>query len=103
MEVFVIVTHYMNGIGESGVFASMGDANAHIAKQQMGGDPMVVKCNVVGELDDKSTVFTASTYDHSNDIHNFKGVFGNFEQAKIAAGEKGLVLNRTVQLPSNHG
>ena len=96
MEVFVLITHYMNGVQESGVFASFQDAESHLAENQIGGNPEVIKCNVIGELTESNTVFTASSYDRSSDMHDFQGVYGSYDQAKKSAGDKGLVLNRAI-------
>lgn len=96
MEVFVLITRYMNGVQESGVFASFQDAGSHLVENKIGGRPEVIRCNVIGELTENNTVFTASSYDLSNDIHNFQGVYGSYDLAKNSVGDKGLVLSRTI-------
>lgn len=96
MEVFVVLTHYENGIQESGVFASKSDAVSYIAKKRIGGSPIVVNHNVVGNIEKENTVFTASQYDRPLDGYNFVGIYGNYDQAKKVAGDKGLVLNREI-------
>jgi hypothetical protein len=93
VDVFVILTHYMGGVQHyGGVFASMSAAQDHLVKNEIGGNPQIVKTSVIGPVDERGNVYIASTYDPSLDIHNFLGVYGSFEDADSAAGDGGLAL-----------
>lgn len=99
MEVFLVLTHYMQGIQEEGVFLTREAAEANIKSRGVGGNPKVVHAFVRGRRSDDGPlqeVFTASTYDRALDIHYFEGVYFNYEDAKIAAGKDGLKLTRTL-------
>jgi hypothetical protein len=96
MEVFVVISRYMQGIQEAGVFRTRQEAEQHIRSAGVGGSPSVQMASVVGELADPAKVFTASQYDASTDLHDFVGVFGSYESAKQAAGSRGLVLGRAL-------
>jgi len=61
----------------------------HYQKEEGGEiEPRVV----IGEITDPNKVFVANEYHSGDDLHWFVGLYGNFELAKKAAGERGLVL-----------
>jgi hypothetical protein len=98
MNVFVVVTYYMDGIQGEQVFASAKAAELYLANRaEKSGRPQVEERAVIGRLENPNFVFTAATYDRAYDTHNFKGVYGNYDDAKKAAGEKGLVLSRSLE------
>lgn len=97
MEVFLVLTHYMHGIQEEGVFLTREAAEANIKKRGGGGNPQVDRAFVRGRRSADSplkTVYTASTYDRTLDVHHYEGVYFNYEDAKNAAGKDGLKLTR---------
>jgi len=86
----------MGGIQDEAVFSSMEKVNQYLESRGSEGSPKVVEAQVRGELEEPNKVFTASWYDRPLDIHNFQGIYGSYEEAKKAAGERGLVLNRGI-------
>ncbi|MDA3926398.1 MAG: hypothetical protein PF904_17045 [Kiritimatiellae bacterium] len=96
MKVYAIVVHYMNGSDAVAVFSTLETANKYLERHDDGGSPEIVEKQVQGELEEENKVFIAHSYDKVFDIHNFVGVYFNFEEANKAAGEKGLVLNMII-------
>ncbi len=96
-RVFVVVTHYMGGSAAEQVFSSDKAAQTYIInRNDEGGSPTVQEFSVQGIMKDKGYVFTAGSYDPSNDIHNLIGIYGNFDDAYKAAGEQGEVLQKEI-------
>ena len=77
MKVYVVVTKYMGGTQDEAVFSSMEKVNQYLESRGSEGSPEVLEDQVRGELEDPNTVFTASLYDRSLDIHNFQGIYGS--------------------------
>ena len=96
MKVYVIVTRYMNGIQDEAVFSTLENAQEYLDSRGTEGTPGIIDEYVRGETEEDNKVFTASWYDRSSDTHNFEGVYGTYDGAKKAAGEKGQVLSRGV-------
>jgi hypothetical protein len=96
MRVFVVVTRYMHGIQDEAVFSSMANANSYLNTRGSEGSPDILDEDIRGEMQEGNKVFTASTYDPSMDVHFYEGVYGSYESAKQAAGEKGQVLTRVI-------
>lgn len=94
MKVYVVVTRYMGGVQDEAVFSSMQLARKYLLQRDSQGIPNAFETEVRGDVKEPSKVFTASWYESSSDIHHFDAVYGSFEQAKKAVGEKGLVLTR---------
>lgn len=96
MKVYVVVTKYMGGVQDEAVFSSMQLARKYLSQRDSQGAPDVLETEVRGKIEEPDKVFTASWYERSLDIHHFDAVYGSFEHAKHAAGEKGSVLARVV-------
>jgi hypothetical protein len=94
MRVFVVVTHYMFGLQGERVFSSSQSARDYISQREDGnnGRPEVVEFQVQGEMEKEDVVYTSAWYDAPNDIHHLSGVYGNYDDARAAAGEQGLAL-----------
>lgn len=86
----------MFGLQDEGVFSSIENAQRYIKTRGPKGKPEVIQTNILGDMEEPNKIFTASWYDRPHDIHHFKGVYGTYEEAKKAAGEQGLVLNREI-------
>jgi len=52
---------------------------------------------VIGEITDADHVFVADEYHSGEDLHWFVGLYGNFELAKQAAGERSAVRQVKLQ------
>ncbi|MEX0739032.1 MAG: hypothetical protein WD071_06805 [Pseudohongiella sp.] len=96
MNIYVIVTRGMGGSHDEAVFSSRSLAQQYLSQRDSQGDPNIVDIEVRGNIEEPNKVFTASWYERASDIHHFDGVYGSFEGAKKAAGEKGLVLGRVL-------
>ena len=97
MQVFVVVNFYMYGKEAEKIFSSKEAALAYINnRKEKGGDPKIEEFSVKGEIEDNSFVYTAASYDRYHDIHYLEGIYGNFDEAKKAAGKHGLVLRREI-------
>jgi len=96
MQVYVVVSRYMVGVQDCAIYDNRESALKHIEGNEIGGNPDVIKLEVFGELEKDNHVFTSSYYDPSHDSHILEGIYGNYENAKSASGEKGLVLGRDI-------
>lgn len=96
MQVYVVVSRYMFGVQDCAIYDNRKSALKHIEDNEIGGNPDVIKSEVFGDLEKDNHVFTASYYDPSHDVHILEGIYGNYEQAKSASGENGLVLDRDI-------
>lgn len=97
MQVFVVVTCYMHGIQDERVFFSWESANRYVSERGQEGNPNIIEFSVIGEMEDPGKVYTASWYDRDNDANHLQGVYGNFEQAKQATGERCPVRTHSVE------
>lgn len=67
-------------------------ANEHLAKGVFGATPRVVELDVNCTQLDPNVVYVAQTYNRAMDIHDFEGVYGNYDSALHASGPKGQPL-----------
>jgi hypothetical protein len=96
MKVYVVITRYMFGVQDEAVFSSVDNAQQYLASRNRKGSPEVVEEHIRGDMESPNTVYSASWYDKSSDIHHYEGVYGTFKDAKKAAGQQGLVLTRVI-------
>lgn len=96
LKVFVVVSRYMRGVQDCAVYSNRKSAEQHIKDNGIGGNPDVIESEVFGEIEKEDVVYSASYYDEPNDIHILEGIYGSYAQAKSAAGDRGLVLNRKI-------
>lgn len=96
MKVHVVLANAMGGVQYCGAFASSPDASQHLAKGVFGNNPRIVEFDVEGPQPDAKVVFVAQTYNATMDVHDFEGVYGNFESAQRASGAKGQSLRITL-------
>lgn len=97
MDIFLVVTRYMGGVQDCGVFATRSGAEQFACSLGSGGSPEVVSSPVFGDTTALTEVFVGSYYDPILDIHTLEGVYSSYEAAKDAAGERGLVLTRKIE------
>lgn len=96
MHVYVVVTSYMGASQDVRVFSSSEAAQRFVDAAPPEGNPVVRRCPVVGRIANPGAVFTASWYDPSSDLHQFKAVYGTFREAEEAVGARGMVLQRNI-------
>ncbi|SRR6266566_3826512 len=95
MNIFVVVTEFMFGMQDEAVFLSLSAAEKYMkARNKTEGRPKIIEAPVFGDLEKPGVVYTASFYNPVYDIHIFEGIYGRYEEASAAAGERGLVLSR---------
>ncbi|CAN7781023.1 hypothetical protein LJR296_008004 [Cupriavidus necator] len=87
MKAFVVIAGAMRGVQ----FVSV-----HRTRPDVGGGDTVHEVSVVGQQIDPEVVYIAQTYDRSMDIHNFAGVYGNYDDARSASGPKGTPLQKKI-------
>lgn len=97
MKIFLVVTRFMGGVQDCGVFATREGATHYAQFLGSAGTPDVVECHVFGAMPGQTEVFVGSYYDPIMDIHILEGVYATYKEAKDAAGERSLVLNRTIR------
>jgi len=98
MSVFVVVTHYMYGKQAEQIFASEKTAKENINnRKDESGSPTIEEFSVEGEKKSENHVFIAGSYDRANDIHNLVGIYGNYDDAKKAAVEHGIVSKKEIK------
>lgn len=83
LKVFVVIAEAMRGLH----FVSV-----HRARPIVSDSNAAHQVTVVGQQVDPDVVYIAQTYDRSMDIHNFAGVYGNYDDARSASGQKGSTL-----------
>ncbi|EPX96160.1 MULTISPECIES: hypothetical protein [Ralstonia] len=83
MKVFVVIDDAMGGNQYAGV---------HRARPDVRQGNWVTEVNVVGVQTDPEFVYVAQTYDPGMDVHRFEGVYGNYDSAHHASGQRGLAL-----------
>lgn len=83
MQVFVVIADAMGGEQFVG---------AHRARPDAGTAVRVLEVKVIGPQPDSEFVYIAQTYDRTMDVHNFKGVYGDYESARGASGPQGSTL-----------
>ncbi|WP_429484681.1 hypothetical protein [Paraburkholderia youngii] len=88
MSVFVVIAEAMCGVQ----FVSV-----HRVRPDVSGGDTVSEVSVVGQQIDPEVVYIAQTYDRSMDIHNFAGVYGNYDDARSASGQKGSTLQMKIE------
>jgi len=93
----MVVTQYMGGIQDEAIFASKLAAEEYTRSLGGAGGPRVVECPVFGASPEQTQVYVASCYDPPLDIHTVEGAYGTYEEAKAAAGERGVVLTREIR------
>lgn len=96
MDVFVVVTRFMDVPHDGPVFSSRERAERFIANKSKAGDPTVERCPVIGGVVEPGVVYTSAWFDSSADLHHFEAVYGTYEAADRAAGEHGIVLRRLI-------
>lgn len=96
MTVYVVITRHMGHDMDEAVFSSRDKAQLYLNNRNSEGAPKINEIEVRGEMESPNKVFTASWYDESSDLHQFEGIYGTFDDAKKAAGEKGMVLGRVI-------
>ncbi|MFM0008254.1 hypothetical protein PQR57_46050 [Paraburkholderia dipogonis] len=87
MKAFVVI----DGAKRGGQFVS-----AHRARPDVDSGNTVLEVTVVGPQIDPEIVNIARTYDRSTDTHNFAGVYGNYDDARSASGQKGSPLQTKI-------
>ncbi len=80
LSVFVVLEEVMHGLH---------CASVHRTRPTVSGGEAVHAVTVLGSQSDPDVVYIAQTYDRSNDIHNFAGLYGNYDEARSASGAKG--------------
>jgi hypothetical protein len=82
--------------GDSSVFVVLEDVmhglhcvSVHRTRPTVKSAKAVHKVTVLGSQNDPEVVYIAQTYDRSNDIYNFAGLYGNYDEARSASGAKG--------------
>ena len=95
MKVYVVVSRYMQGVQDCALYRNRDAAFNHIREHNTGGNPGVLDIVVIGEPEDNK-VYTVSTYEPGHAVHVFESVYADYAQAKLKAGEKGLVLTREI-------
>lgn len=88
MSVFVVIDEAMRGLH---------CVSVHRAPPNVSGGHAVHEVSVAGSQIDPELVYIARTYDRSNDIHNFAGVYGNYDDARSASGPKGSPLPTKIE------
>lgn len=87
MKVFVVVAEAMRGLR----FVSV-----HRTRPDVCDGNTAHQATVVGHQSDPEVVYIAQTYDRSMDVHNFEGVYGNYDEARSASGYKGSTLQTKI-------
>lgn len=88
MSVFVVLDEAMRGLN---------CVSVHRTQPDVTGSHAVRQVSVVGSQTDPKVVYLARTYDRSNDIYNFAGVYGNYDDARSASGQKGSPLPTSIE------
>jgi hypothetical protein len=70
--------------------------SVHRARPGVSGGETTYEHVVVGPQVDPEVVYFARTYDRSMDIHNFAGVYGNYDDARSASGPRGSPLQTKI-------
>ncbi|WP_241294351.1 hypothetical protein [Burkholderia stabilis] len=83
MNVFVVLDNAMGGDQYAGV---------HRVRPMDRLGSRVIEVEVIGAQTDPEFVFIAQTLDPTMDVHRFKGVYGDFETAHRASGQRGSTL-----------
>lgn len=83
MKVFVVIDDAMGGDQYAGVHRTRPAARQGVR---------VLEVKVVGAQTDPEFVYIAQTYDRTMDVHRFEGVYGDYETAHRASGQKGSPL-----------
>ncbi|TES60687.1 hypothetical protein E2P84_44110 [Burkholderia cepacia] len=83
MKVFVTLANAMGGLDFRG---------AHRTAPEPKAGERVLEVAVIGNQPDPQVVYIAQTYDRSMDVHNFEGVYGDYEPARAASGPRGVAL-----------
>ena len=97
-QVFVVVTHYMGGTQAEQIFAYEKSAQNYInTRKDEGGRPTIERFFVRGTQESPDFAFTSGFYESAIDIHHLVGIFGNYDDAKKAAGEHGEVLRKEIR------
>jgi len=63
--------------------------SVHRTRPTVGRGEAVHEVTPLGLQSDPEVVYIAQTYDRSNDIYNFAGLYGNYDEARSASGAKG--------------
>lgn len=93
MKVFVVLSNAMGGVRSSGVYRTRDAADLRASENIFGTDVRTIDFEVIGIQSDPNVVYIAQTYDRIMDIHNFEGVYGNYDDASRASGSKGQPLS----------
>lgn len=96
MNVHVVLANAMGGIQYCGVFGSRAEAEQRLNKGVFGQNPRVVECTVEGMQLKPNVVYVAQTLNPTMEVHDFVGVYGNFESAQQASGPGGSTLEITL-------
>lgn len=83
MNVFVVLDNAMGGDQYAGV---------HRVRPEDRLGSRIIEVEVIGAQTDPQVVFIAQTLDPTMDVHRFKGVYGDFETAHRASGQRGSTL-----------
>jgi hypothetical protein len=86
----------MNAIQDGPVFSSEKAAYEFVTRWQNEGTPVVRRYPVQGDAVESRLVYTSSRYDPLDDVHHFEAVYGTWDAAKQAAGDRGIALSRTI-------
>jgi len=87
MKTFVVIDNAQRGVQ----FVSV-----HRERPNVDSGDTVLEVIVVGRQSDPEVVYIARTYDRSMDVHNFAGVYGNYDDAHSASGQKGSPLQKKI-------
>ena len=96
MKIHIVLANAMGGVQYYGAYASSSEANNHLAQGVFGQSPRVVDFEVEGPQPEPNVVYVAQTYNPTMDVHDFEGVYGNYESAQRASGPKGQPLKVTL-------
>lgn len=93
MIVFTVTRKVMNGVDCFAVYSNKKSAEKYLQDHEKDTDFDIIETRVTGDLKKDGTVFSASYYEKNHDTHIFKDIYGSYDQAKNAAGEKGQILD----------
>ncbi len=93
MVVFTVTRKTINGVDFCAVYSNKKSAKKHLEDHEKETDFDIIETKVTGDLEKDGTVFSASYYEKNHDTHIFKDIYGSYDQAKNAAGEKGQILD----------
>jgi len=96
MRVFVVLVNAMSTVQLASVCRTKAAAREQLSKITFGSNPRIEEVCVTGIQKIQNILYSSECYEKSRDLYCYKGIFGNVEQARRAAGPNGLVLPHTI-------